>query len=85
MAPLYFNDEVLAGVDSECSSDKQVVKIDQTGLSELDYLFGAEFPASYNWKMKVFALHSRTIITEIRFTYFLKRHFLQIQVDQQFN
>lgn len=47
----------------------ETLLVEKEGLGQLDYLFGISRPHFYDWKTKVFALHSRCEIDSIRFIY----------------
>ena len=43
--------------------------VEKHGLGQLGYIFGITTPHFYDWKTKVFALHSRCEIDGILFSY----------------
>jgi hypothetical protein len=45
------------------------LSVEKHGLGQLDYIFGITTPHFYDWKTKVFALHSRCEIDGIVFSY----------------
>ena len=45
------------------------LSVEKHGLGQLDSIFGIATPHFYDWKTKVFALHSRCVIDGILFSY----------------
>jgi hypothetical protein len=68
-----------------CNAQKEVLEIEENGLHHLDYMFGAGTANFYNWKERTWALHSRSHITKIVFTYNFKNHILKVETHQKFN
>ena len=65
------------GCDWSVDSKKEVFTVEESGLSNLDYLFGAKFPDDKGWKKRVFSLHSRCRIIRVVFSYEIRKNWLK--------
>lgn len=72
-------------VDWDCSATKEVLVIGRNGLGELDYLFGGASTNLYAWKERTWALHSRTCIDQITFSFNIANSKLTVEARQIFN
>ena len=73
------------GLEWDCDSKREIIIVDQHGLGRLDYLFGVTTPDVYNWKVKVFSLHSQCAITQVTFNYNLENCILKVEAVHTFN
>lgn len=73
------------GLEWNCDTKKEILKVTSEGLQHLDHIFGVSTPPFHNWKARVFALHSQTIIDQICFTYDLEKRILQLEAHHTFN
>lgn len=73
------------GLEWNCDSKREILIVSQGGLGSLDYLFGLTTPNFYNWKLKVFALHSQCAITQMTFNYNLENCILKVAAVHTFN
>ena len=71
------------GCDWSVDSKKEVFTVEESGLSNLDYLFGAKFPDYKGWKESVFALHSRCRTIRVVFSYEIKKNQLTVETRQE--
>lgn len=72
------------GGDWQCDRRKEVFHVVKRGLGQLDYLFGITLPNLYNWKIRTFGLGSQCAITEMTFTFNLKKHSLKVVSRHKF-
>jgi len=73
------------GLEWNCDKKKEILKVTSEGLQHLDYIFGISTPPFHNWKVRVFVLHSQTIIDQMCFTYDLEKRILQVEAHHTFN
>ena len=73
------------GLEVSDNRRQEKLKIPREALGQLDYLLGTTLSDSYNWKERSFALHGKSVVDSITFTYFLEKHVLHIETVQKYN